>query len=264
MKEQIKHSHLFRNLHVKGDPLILFNIWDVASAKSVADAGAKVIATSSWSVAAAHGYVDGENLPLELAIANIKRIVDAVEVPVSIDFEGGYANSLPELEKNISLLIDTGIVGINFEDQILGKNSLYSIEEQCARIAAIRKAATEKSMPLFINARTDIFLKADPSNHTKIHLKEALARTRAYANAGADGFFVPGLSNIDYIAKLCALAPIPINILMNSEDLSIKRLKEAGVARISYGESPFVQVMKTLKENTFSALQKDLFYRTAH
>jgi 2-methylisocitrate lyase-like PEP mutase family enzyme len=199
MKKQIEYNHLFKNLHIKGEPLILFNIWDVASAKNIADAGAKAIATSSWSVAAAHGYVDGENLPLELAVANIKRIVDAVPLPVSIDFEGGYANKLSELEKNISLLIDTGIVGINFEDQIIGKNSLYSIEEQCARIEAIRKTATEKSMPLFINARTDIFLQADPSNHTKAHLEEALARASAYADAGADGFFVPWLSNMDYV-----------------------------------------------------------------
>ncbi len=154
----------------------------------------------------------------------------------------------------LPVLIDIGIVGINFEDQIIGKNSLYSIEKQCTRIAAIRKAATEKSMPLFINARTDIFLQTDPSNHTKIHLEEALARAIAYADAGADGFFVPGLRNMDYITTLCTLSPIPINILMNSEDLSVKRLKDAGVARISYGESPFLHVMKTLKENTFSAL----------
>lgn len=250
MKKQIELGNLFSKLHVKGDPLILFNIWDVASAKCVEESGAHAIATSSWSVAATHGYVDGEKLPLNLAIANIKRIVDAVELPVTMDFEGGYTGTLSELGKNISTVIDAGIVGINFEDQIVGENSLYSIEEQCDRISVIRKTAKEKSIPLFLNARTDIFFQTDPSSHTGKLLEKALERATSYASAGADSFFVPGLSNIDYIEKLCDLSPIPINVMLAPQGLSIKTLTDVGVGRISYGPSPFSQVMNILKEST--------------
>lgn len=180
--------------------------------------------------------------------------MDAVDLPVTVDFEGGYANTLPDLGKNISTVIDTGIAGINFEDQIVGENSMYAIEEQCNRIALIRKTANEKSIPLFINARTDIFFQTDPSAHTEKLLEEALERASAYAKVGADGFFVPGLSKLDYIAKLCDQSPIPINVMLVSKDLSIKMLKDAGVARISCGPSPFIQVMNTLKESARIAL----------
>lgn len=257
MKKQIERGNLFNQLHVKGEPLILFNIWDAESAKCVEKSGAKAIATSSWSVAATYGYKDGEKVPLDLVIANNKRIVDAVELPVTVDFEGGYASTLAELGKNILTVIDTGIVGINVEDQIFGKNSLYSTEEQCNRISVIRRTAKEKIMPLFINARTDIFLQADLSDHTEKLLEEALRRVESYAVAGADGFFVPGLSNMNHIAKLCDLSPIPINVMLASQDLSVKVLKDAGVARVSYGPTPFFQVMNRLKENACAAISSE-------
>lgn len=251
MKTQIEKSDLFRKLHVKGNPLVLFNVWDVASAQCLQEAGAKAIATSSWSVAAAYGYEDGEKCPLHLAIENIKRIVNAVDLPVTMDFEGGYANTLEVLEKNIAMVIDTGIVGINFEDQVVGKHCLYSIEEQSERIGVIRKVS--QSVPFFINARTDIFLQ---ENDTEQQLQAALTRAKAYASAGADSFFVPGLHNIDAIAKLCDLSPIPVNVMLGTSNLTINMLKEVGVARVSYGPSPFFHVMQALKENMSTVLTK--------
>lgn len=249
MNKQIEHCNLLSKLHVKGMPLILFNIWDVASAKYVEESGAHAIATSSWAVAATYGYSDGENLPLNLVIASAQRIVNAVNLPVTIDYEGSYADTLKNLEYNISTLIDTGVAGINFEDQIIAENSLYPVEQQCDRISVLRKTAINKSIPLFINARTDIFLQAGISPCREQLLEEALTRATSYANAGADGFFVPGLNDIEAITKLCDLSPIPINIMLTSQDLPTKQLKDAGVARISYGPNPFIQVMDRLKQD---------------
>src|SRR5262249_22585783 len=156
---QRERADLFRDLHVKGNPLMLFNIWDAGSAKTIEEAGAKAIATGSWSVAAANGFDDGEKLPFNVALANLERIVASVRAPVTIDLEGGYATKNSELKENIKKVIAAGAIGINFEDQIVGGEGLYPIEEQAARIKAIGKASEEKSLPLFINARTDVFLK---------------------------------------------------------------------------------------------------------
>ena len=159
---QIDRAKLFTSLHVKGDPLVLFNVWDPGSARAVAEAGARAIATGSWSVAAALGCDDGEDVPLDLVLANAKRIVTAVDLPVTIDIEGGYAPAPQVVAENVRQLIEAGAVGCNFEDQIVSGDGLYSTEEQCARIAAIRSVAMEMAVPFFINARTDLFLQAEP------------------------------------------------------------------------------------------------------
>ena len=139
MTTQREKAEIFRELHIKGNPLILFNIWDAGSAKAIEDAGAKAIATSSWSVATANGFEDGEKTPFELALANLKRIVESVPLPVTIDLEGGYATSHSELKDTITKVIEAGAVGINFEDQIIGGEELHEIEDQSARIEAIQR-----------------------------------------------------------------------------------------------------------------------------
>src|SRR4029078_6779392 len=123
---QKEKAEWFKSLHVKGTPVILFNIWDAGSARTLEQAGAKAIATGSWSVAAAHGFDDGETIPLELVLANIKRIVDSVAVPVTLDFETGYATELSALKENIRNVITAGAVGINFEDRIIGADDLQT------------------------------------------------------------------------------------------------------------------------------------------
>ena len=138
MVTQKEKAEAFRNLHVKGSPVILFNIWDAGSARTIEQAGAKAIATGSWSVAAAHGYDDGENIPLALVLANTKRIVESVSLPVTLDFETGYATDLSGLKDNIRNVIAAGAIGINFEDRIIDADELQSIADQSARIAAIR------------------------------------------------------------------------------------------------------------------------------
>ena len=254
MNRQMERANLLKNLHIKGNPLILFNIWDAGSARAIEEVGAKVIATGSWSVATAHGYDDGEKLPFDLVLANIQRIIASVDIPVTIDFEGGYGKSPNEVKDNVIKIIEAGAVGINFEDQVVDGEGLYSIEDQCARIKAIREAAEHASIPIFINARTDIFFKTDATNHNHELLEKAIVRAFAYAESGANGLFVPGLKEAKYIEKLCERSPIPVNVMIMPDSPKPKQLAELGVARISYGPGPYCQMMNFLKEAGSKAL----------
>ena len=245
---QKEKAELFKSLHVKGSPVILFNIWDAGSARTLEQAGAKAIATGSWSVAAAYGFADGETIPLELVLTNIKRIADSVAVPVTLDFETGYATDLAQLKENIRNVIAAGAIGINFEDRIIGRDELQTTEDQSARIKAVREAADETSIPLFINARTDVFLKTYPAKHDEGQLEEALQRVAAYAEAGASGLFAPGLRDPELIEKLCDRSSLPVNILALPDTPPTKTLAQLGVARISYGAAPYRQMAQALTE----------------
>src|SRR3954471_19973261 len=138
---QVEKAARFSELHVKGAPLLLYNAWDAGSAKSILQAGAKAIATSSWSVAEAQGYRDGEAIPIALAEQIIARITATIDVPVTVDFEGGYSEDESELADNISRLLDLGVIGVNFEDRIVKGSGLYDIDRQARRVAVIRKVA---------------------------------------------------------------------------------------------------------------------------
>lgn len=260
MNSIIEKANLLRKLHIKGDPLILYNIWDAGSAIAVAEAGAKVIATSSWAVAASCGYLDGEQLPFDLVVANAARILSKINIPLTLDIEGGYAKSIKQLQDNINILLQLGVVGINFEDQITDGEGLYSIDEQCARIEGIRMIAENAGVPLFINARTDIFLKSTSTEHNEQLLKEAILRASAYASSGADGFFVPGLQDKDLIERLCNSSPIPVNIMVSNNDMTIEELTELGVARISYGPIPYLNMLSDLKDGACLNIAKDGLY----
>lgn len=246
MASQKEKAEQFGRLHVPGEPVILFNVWDAGTAKAVADAGAEAIATGSWSVAAAHGFFDTEALPLDLALANIARIANYVDLPVTLDFEGGYANNTATLRSNIEKVIDTGAIGINFEDQVIGGEGLHSVEDQSARIRAIRETAERKGIPLFINARTDVFLKNGPAAHAA-HFEEAVTRGLAYAEAGASGIFAPGLKDPTLIEQYCERSPLPVNIMVMADTPSNNKMAVLGVRRISYGPGPYREMMENLK-----------------
>lgn len=254
MTTQREQAELLNSLHIKGDPLILFNVWDAGSARAMQEIGAKVIATASWSVAAAHGFDDGEELPFDLALANLQRILAVVDLPVTIDLEGGYGPSPNQVQESVTQVIKAGAVGINFEDQIVGGEDLYSIEDQCARIKMARTAAEHASIPIFINARTDVFLKSNPANHNQSLLEQATRRASAYAESGASGFFAPGLRDANHIEKLCKLSPIPVNIMVLPDTPSPNQMASLGVARISYGPGPYTQAMDALKDAGRKAL----------
>lgn len=245
---QSEKARAFAALHVPGDPLILFNVWDAGSANAVAEAGAKALATGSWSVAAANGFDDAEDMPFDLAVANAARIAGATDVPVSLDFEGGYAVELARLSANFALVLAAGVIGCNFEDRVVGGDGLHPVSVQAGRVEALRRAAERANVPAFINARTDIFLQAKPEAHDRAAVDHALERARAYADAGASGFFVPGLADERLLARVCEASPLPVNAMMFPGMPSAKRLGELGVARISHGPGPYRQAMKALTE----------------
>ncbi|MEO0364948.1 MAG: isocitrate lyase/phosphoenolpyruvate mutase family protein [Pseudomonadota bacterium] len=248
----IEKADQFAGLHQKRDPVVLYNIWNAGGARTLAEAGAKAIATGSWSVAAAHGYDDGEKIPLDLLLAVVERIMRSVDLPVSIDFEGGYAVEPASVADNVRRLLNVGAVGINFEDGVVQGSGLHPMDMQADRIRAIRAAAESEGVPLFINARTDVFLANPPETHASL-LEEALQRGHIYAEAGASGFFVPGLKDPELVAKVCDAAALPVNVMMPGALDSIAKAAELGVSRVSYGPQPFVDANEDLSRR-FSAL----------
>jgi 2-methylisocitrate lyase-like PEP mutase family enzyme len=254
MTSQHDHAAAFHALHLKGDPVILFNIWDAGSAVAVAKAGAKALATGSRSVAGALGYDDGEALPLAMALANVAGIVERAALPVTLDFEGAYARDPDMVAANTAAALATGIIGFNFEDQIVGGEGLYSIADQSARIAAMRGACNAKNLNAFINARTDIFLKAARDTHSGDMVEQALARAMAYQEAGASGFFAPGLADLTLITQLCAQSPLPVNIMASPVSPSNADLVKAGVSRISYGPRPWAHAMMFVEDQARQAM----------
>ena len=243
--QQKERAQRLASLHVKGNPLILYNAWDAGSAKAIASAGSAVIATGSWAVAAAQGYEDGESIPLSLVEQIAARIVGAVEVPVTVDVEGGYSDDPHACAENVARLVDHGVVGINFEDRIVSGTGLYGIEAQCKRITAIRRMAEARGIPLFINARTDLFFDAGVAPMDQ--LADARERATAYAEAGASGFFVPGLVDLQAIAALCDKIELPLNVMTMPGLPDVRALADAGVARISHGPGPYLRAMEAVR-----------------
>jgi methylisocitrate lyase len=214
----------------------------------VATGGAKAIATGSWSVANANGFADGELLPLRLAIDNLRRIVDATDLPVTVDLESGYGDSPEVVAETIGFAIDAKAVGCNLEDSFPANGRLREIADQAARIRSARQAADAGNFRFFINARTDIFFQLPPEHHNDAKVVEAIERARAYADAGADGIFAPGLVDISLIARLAEASPLPLNIMIGDTTPAVAALAQNGVARVSYGPRPYLIAMRALQE----------------
>lgn len=241
-------------LHVKGQPLVLYNIWDAGSARSAAKAGSKAIATGSWSMAAAHGFDDGEAIPLDLIETIVGRIASVVPLPLTVDFEGGYARDPDGVAKNAARIIAAGAVGLNFEDQIVGTGALYAIADQAQRIKAIRSAADDLGIPVFINARTDLFLlEADKTRHPDL-IDAAIERALAYQQAGCNGFFIPGLLDGSGIAAICNALTLPVNVMVMGGAPDRETLIGLGVSRISYGPGPNLTAQAGLVEQCAASL----------
>lgn len=243
--QQKEQAELLASLHVKGSPLVLYNAWDAGSARAIRDAGSPAIATSSWAVAAAQGYDDGESMPFAFVAQVVARIAGAVGIPVTVDVEGGYSDDPRVCAANVARLMDHGVVGINFEDRVVRGTGLHSIDVQCSRIAAIRAMADARGVPLFINARTDLFLGSgiEPSEG----MAEANGRAAAYARAGASGFFVPGLVDLTAIRELCSAVNLPVNVMVMPGLARARELANAGVARISHGPAAWLLAMEAMR-----------------
>lgn len=239
----------FAALHVPGDPVILYNIWDVGSALAVVRAGAKALATGSHPVADANGWPDGQNVPIDFALGNASRILHATDLPLTVDFEGGYAVEPEEVAGNVGKLADTGAVGCNLEDQVIGGEGLHPLELQVRRIGAIRRAVGDQ---FFINARTDLLLKTQA--HDDALIDQVVGRGKAFADAGASGFFVPRLGDPKQIERVVREVPLPLNVIAFPGAPDKKVWADAGVARISHGPFPHRALMAKLEEMARDAI----------
>ena len=240
----------FAALHVPGDPLVLYNIWDAGSAQAVDRAGAKAIATGSHPVADANGWPDGERVPLDFALANAGRIVAAVDLPVTVDFESAYSTDPDQGARNAVRLAETGAVGCNFEDQVIGGEGVQPLDLQVRRIAAIRKSVGDR---FFINARTDLFLKTQDQNDALVD--EVIERGKAFADAGASGFFIPRLADPRQAERVVREVPLPLNLIAFPGAPAKSDWARAGVARISHGPFPHRALMQQLEEAAREALR---------
>jgi 2-methylisocitrate lyase-like PEP mutase family enzyme len=254
IKTQQQYAETFHALHRKGDPLVLFNAWDVATGKAIAKT-APARATSSGAVASALGYPDGEHVPLDVVTGLVSRLTAAVPVPVSIDLEAGYGDTPDAAARSATEILKAGAIGINVEDGLSGgKRQLVSPEQHAAKIKAVRDAAQRLGVHLFINARTDPFLLKFGSPDEC--LNEAARRAKAYADAGADGIFVPGLTDLALIEKLVQLTPLPVNIMVMKGVPEIQDLARVGVRRVSLGPWPMMAAMRVIGQAAAVAASK--------
>ena len=229
--DQKSKAEAFAALHAGAEILILPNAWDAASAAVMADAGAKAVATSSAAVAWSHGYADGDLLPLPLLLATISAVARVCAVPVTADIEGGYTDDLVQLADTVRAVIAAGAVGINLEDG--GR----APDLHARKIEAARKAADAAGVALFINARTDVYLRGLAEGEAAF--TETVRRAELYRNAGASGVFVPGPSDPDLIGRLADTIRLPLNIMLLPSLAGAQQLQALGVRRLSSATAPF-------------------------
>lgn len=236
-------ADLLRSLHVPGDPLILVNVWDAVSARIVAAApGVRALATASHSVSFAHGVTDGEGLTVDQALSAARLVAGAVELPVSVDFEKGYASDAAGVEANVSRLIEAGAAGLNIEDSSgPSKAPQFDLATAASRVAAARAAADKAEVPLVINARVDTLAGGGEWD-------EAIARANAYLEAGADVIFMLGLGTEDKVKRALDEIDGKVSVISGPASVPLKRLAELGVSRVSFGPGPLGLTLSHLKE----------------
>lgn len=246
MEQQAKAESL-SNWQRKGAGLLLPNAWDSVSARLFEEAGFAAIGTTSAGIAFALGYPDGEHISREEMVQVIRRIVAAVQVPVTADIEAGYGPEAADVAKTMREVIAAGVAGVNLEDNTGDADKpLYALEVQGERIAAARQEAKLAGLNLVINARIDTYLFQVGEEASR--LKETLRRARVYLEAGADSIFVPGVIEPDLIQTLVREIPGPLNIMTMPGAPTVPELLKLGVARISIGPAAMLATMGLVRE----------------
>jgi|SRR5579872_815511 len=245
--EQVKKAEAFLAMHKAGPVILLPNVWDVASARIVEEAGFPALATTSAGVAFAQGYPDGQKIPVERMVSVIAAISQAVKVPVTADVEAGYGQKPEDAARTARLVIEAGAVGMNFEDASgRADHPLTDLPLQLERIRAIREVAQKAGVKLVLNTRTDVYLLqiGDPAKR----YDEGLRRLQGFREAGADCLFVPGLTDAETIRRIVADLRCPVNILAGTGSLSVRQLADLGVRRISLGSGPMRATLGLLRQ----------------
>lgn len=245
MSTQIEKAQTFAQLHTAPEILRVVNVWDVVSAKAIADLPeTKALATAGHSIAATFGYEDGENIPLDVMLDMVRRIAEAVDLPVSADLDSGYGNPGETARK----AIDAGIVGANVEDK------LKPLDESVAAVAAVIAAGEAAGIPFVLNARTDAFVRGGdrPASES---VADAIERGRAYLDAGATTIFVPGVLDADVTAQLVeGIGQRKVSVIGLPGALTAAEYEALGVARISYGPTTQRVALTALQD-----VAKDLY-----
>ena len=231
---QAAKAQILLTLHNNGKLLILPNVWNPIGARMLESKSFPAVATASAAIAESLGYSDGEQLKLDSMLDMIARIVRSVNVPVTADLEAGYSDSISGLQENISRLLDTGAVGINFEDSWDDSAHLRPIPEQVERIQAVRAVAEKRGIPLVINARADSFF-AEGFLSLEDRIEDVITRANAYLKAGADCIYPIGASDKETLKVLRQRINAPINVLASAKTASLKELQEIGINRVSFG-----------------------------
>lgn len=238
MTDTAAKADLLRSLHIPGSPLIVTNVWDAITAKIVAGApGVKALATASYAVSFAHGVKDGGGLTLEQALTTARLVATAVEIPVSIDFEDGYAPDAAGVQSNVEALIEAGAAGLNIEDSIgrpadPGEGApLFDIDTAVSRVAAARAAGDATGVPIVINARVDTLVGGGEWD-------DATTRANAYLAAGADCIFMLGLGDEAKVARALNDIDGKVSVIASPASVPLTRLAELGVSRVSFGPGP--------------------------
>jgi 2-methylisocitrate lyase-like PEP mutase family enzyme len=243
---QTKKASAFRAMHSGKETLLLPNIWDVASARIIEEAGFSAIATTSAGIAFSLGYPDGQKISREEMLAAVTRIARSVRVPVTADVEAGYGNTAEDAARTAQGVIEAGAVGLNLEDAASDPGTpLVELPLQLEKIRAVREVADRLKVPLVLNARTDVYLLqvGDPATR----YDEAVRRLRAFRDAGADCVFLPGMRDAATIGRLVSDLQCPVNILGGPGSPAVPELRKLGVARVSLGSGPMRATLGLLR-----------------
>ncbi|MEP6995309.1 MAG: isocitrate lyase/phosphoenolpyruvate mutase family protein [Acidobacteriota bacterium] len=241
-----KKAERLRELHRPGQPLVLVNAWDCASARIFEEAGSAAIATTSAGIAFACGYPDGQKIPPALMLEAVARICASVSVPVTADLEAGYGTSPEELERTVRGMLDAGAVGLNLEDHVGDPaDPLVELPIQLEKIRAVQAAGERLGVPIVLNARTDPYLRGIGS--TGEMFAETIRRGEAFRDAGADCVFVPGVTDPGVIGDIVKRLACRVNILAGAGSPPIAELARIGVARVSLGSGPIRAAMSLIR-----------------
>lgn len=248
-EQQKRNAKILLDLHAAPRLLVLPNVWNPIGARILERQGYPAVATASAAIAESLGFRDGEALQRSTMLEQVGRVAAAVQVPVTADMEGGYAESLADLDDTVTGVLDAGVVGINLEDGRNDGEVLRGVDEQCERIARVRQAAAGRGVHLVINARTDCFLSSTiPDKHDA--LEAAVERARAYVDAGADCIYPIGPGDEKTIRELVRRIPGPVNILASPKGPSLAELEALGVHRVSFGPFLFRALLRKFVDIT--------------
>jgi len=222
--------NIFKAMHEQDQLLFLPNAWDLLSALVLQQSGFKAVGTTSWGVANAMGYKDGEQIEFKELLMLAKKMVDVLDIPVSIDMESGYSKNGDIIAENVLKIAEVGVSGINFEDSLKGESGLNSVGEQCKLLEKMRsKLDSHGYGNFFINARIDTYFQLEHP------LDETILRANQYYKSGANGIFVPGLCQSEEIKQIASAIKAPLNVMSLPNLTDAKSLNQMGVKRFSIG-----------------------------